>query len=137
MANGNVNVSVKTSDLAKMIEGLIEKEKKRHAERVEKFKDETVSYNNAFAQWRDKAADTLIKQAEQIRRGTNRNLSFRHYSGSGAHVELHLQLPTQPVEPQTPRGPSIEGMQRDVRLLKMSSEDTIRITANSNFSRYF
>jgi hypothetical protein len=118
-----------------MIEKIIAGEKKKHAERVEKHKDELVSYNNSFAQWRDKAADAVEKHAEQIRRGTCRKLHF--YSYRSGQVELRLDLPAQPVAPTPPSGPWLGEMERDIKLLKMSSDETIKITSRSNFAKYF
>jgi hypothetical protein len=94
-----------------------------------------VSYHNSFAQWRDKAADALEKQAAQIRRGTCRNLSV--YNRYQNKVELRIELPSQPIAPRTPDGPWLGEMERDIKLLKMSSDDTIKITSRSNFAKYF
>ena len=133
MANGNVNVSVKVADLIKMIEKLIDQAKADHAKALEAFKNEEVSYKNAFEQWRDKAASEVAKAAEQIKKGNCRSLSVR-WRGN---AQLNLTLPAQPEAPTKPSGPYISEMQRDVKLLKMASEETIRITAHSNFARYF
>jgi len=86
--------------------------------------------------WARKLALALLKDVEAVEKGKKPTAVEKLYKTAGRGRYLR-ELPTLSLQSVPKLDTSTSGWDRDIALLKLSTDDTILIGTNSQFSRYF
>lgn len=103
---------------------LVEAIEKRRAERESTYVTELAEYKTDHAEWCKIVAVKLTETAARVKKG---DVPVTQYG------ELKLGLPA---EPSKPRKPDFERLDRDLKSLKIISDDSIKLKTDSNYFQY-